>query len=227
MADGCYYNKDGRNSTSYCTISPSLARQIKHILRRLRINFGSYVIDRNKTSKDGLNRQPQHRFELRGDIVHGIYDTDRQSTNNVYIGNNHYVKIKDIKEVDYNDSVWNVEVEEDHTITTKIGVSCQCEGFGVPLAEVAGCGVSAMAVDYSAMSDVVRKTNGIPLKVKTFFREMETQAYRAYPDNKYAAEQIYKFLMLPKSVRKHRGYQARKGAEKYNKWDNTAKTWEN
>jgi hypothetical protein len=36
------------------------------------------------------------------------------------------------------------------------------EGFGMPQVEAAACGVPVMAVDYSAMSDVVRKLAGIP-----------------------------------------------------------------
>jgi glycosyltransferase involved in cell wall biosynthesis len=57
------------------------------------------------------------------------------------------------------------------------------EGQGLPQCEAASCGVPVMSVDYSAMSDVVRKLNGYPIKVKTLYRELETGCFRAAPDN--------------------------------------------
>jgi glycosyltransferase involved in cell wall biosynthesis len=102
-----------------------------------------------------------------------------------------------------------------------------CEGFGMPQAEAAACGVPVMAVDYSAMADVVRQTGGIPLKVERMFRELESNAYRALPDNDYAAKAFEKFLSLNDGIKKKKGMQARKAAEKYFNWDNTAKVWEN
>ncbi len=99
-------------------------------------------------------------------------------------------------------------------------------GIEMPLIEATGCGVPIMSVDYSGMTDVIKKTNGTPLKVERFFRELETGAYRAYPDNTYTAEQIYKFFTSSESVRKQREKQAREGAEKHYNWDNVSKTWE-
>lgn len=100
-----------------------------------------------------------------------------------------------------------------------------CEGFGMPQAEAAACGVPVMAVDYSAMADVVEKTKGIPLKVQRMFRELETNAYRALPDNDYCATAIEKFFTAPESYRKQKSEQARKAAETYFNWDRTAKIW--
>ena len=101
-----------------------------------------------------------------------------------------------------------------------------CEGFGMPQVEAAACGVPVMSVDYSAMSDVVRKVGGLPLRVRKTFRELETGADRVYPDNEYFADELYKFLLLPEPVRAQKGFAARQGAEKYYNWDLTAKTWE-
>ena len=39
------------------------------------------------------------------------------------------------------------------------------EGFGLPQVAAAACGVPVMSIDYSAMSSVVRKLGGTPLKV--------------------------------------------------------------
>jgi hypothetical protein len=102
-----------------------------------------------------------------------------------------------------------------------------CEGCGMCQPEAAACGVPVMAVNYSGMEDIIKKTHGTPLKVERFFRELETGAYRAYPDNKYTAEQIYKFFKLSKEDRQYKKDLAREGAEKHYNWDNIAKTWEN
>jgi glycosyltransferase involved in cell wall biosynthesis len=101
-----------------------------------------------------------------------------------------------------------------------------CEGFGMPQVEAASCGVPVMSVDYSAMEDVVRKLNGFPIKVKKLFRELETDAYRACPDDEDLAENLLKFLSKPEPVRQRKGFQARKGVLKHYTWDRTAKIWE-
>lgn len=57
------------------------------------------------------------------------------------------------------------------------------EGFGIPLAEAGACGVPVIAVDYSAMSDIVRKLKGFPIPVAGLTKEQETGCNRAVPDN--------------------------------------------
>ena len=102
-----------------------------------------------------------------------------------------------------------------------------CEGFGMPQVEAASCGVPVMSVDYSAMSDVVRKLKGYPIKVKKLFREMETDAYRANPDNDDLCSNLISFLSKPESLRLKKGFEARKAVLKHYTWDKTAKIWEN
>lgn len=102
-----------------------------------------------------------------------------------------------------------------------------CEGFGIPQIEAAACGVPIMAVDYSAMTDIVRKLDGFPVRVERMFKEMETEAYRAYPDNKHFIEIISQFLLLPSPIRHKKGYETRKLAEQFYNWDNVAQKWEN
>jgi|TARA_R100001129_G_scaffold6759_1_gene5201 glycosyltransferase involved in cell wall biosynthesis len=101
-----------------------------------------------------------------------------------------------------------------------------CEGFGMPQVEAASCGVPIASTDYSAMEDVVRHTDGYPVPVKVFFREMETWAERAYPDNDALAKIIQEFAMLNDSDRGAKSDAARKGAIKRYKWDDSAKVWE-
>lgn len=101
-----------------------------------------------------------------------------------------------------------------------------CEGFGMPQVEAAACGVPVMAVDYSAMSDIVQKTEGILLPVQRMFRDIGTTAYRALPDNEQCAEIIYSFFSKPSSLRRIMGHKARLAVEKYYTWDRTIKLWE-
>lgn len=69
-----------------------------------------------------------------------------------------------------------------------------CEGFGFPQIEAASCGIPIASVDYSAMSEICENLNGIKISVKRMFREMETNADRAYPDINHTAEILYKYF---------------------------------
>lgn len=101
-----------------------------------------------------------------------------------------------------------------------------CEGFGMPLVEAAACGVPVMAVDYSAMSDVVRKLGGTPIKVQRFSRESETGRKLALPDNGDLVANLVRLFRLPEPVRANRGYAARAAVERHYTWPQTCKTWE-
>ena len=102
-----------------------------------------------------------------------------------------------------------------------------CEGFGMPQVEAAACGVPVAATDYSAMYDVLRFTQGYPIPVRTFFREIETNAERAYPDNEVLASILTKFFSKNSTDRMQESMIVRKKTiERYN-WDDTAKVWEN
>ena len=101
-----------------------------------------------------------------------------------------------------------------------------CEGFGMPQIEAGSCGVPIVSVDYSAMSDIVKKLQGYPIQVQRFFKELETEAYRAYPDNQQLVETLKQFLFLPTPVRQKKGFETRQLVEKYYNWDDVAKKWE-
>lgn len=100
------------------------------------------------------------------------------------------------------------------------------EGFGLPMVEAAACGVPVMAVDYSAMSDVVRKLKGYPIKVLALRRECETGCFRAVPDEDDLVAKLVSFLSLPDSVRAKKGFDTRKAVERHYTYDRTAKIWE-
>ena len=70
-----------------------------------------------------------------------------------------------------------------------------CEGFGMPQVEAASCGIPIASVDYSAMSEIVRNVGGYPIPVQRLFREMETTANRAYPDNAALVDILWDFFV--------------------------------
>ena len=101
-----------------------------------------------------------------------------------------------------------------------------CEGFGMPQVEAAGCGVPIAAVNYSAMADVLKFTKGYPIDVKCFYRELETGAERAHPDNSHLADILKKHFSLPMQERNRKCFESRKGAMQRYSWDKTAQVWE-
>jgi len=101
-----------------------------------------------------------------------------------------------------------------------------CEGFGMPQAEAAACGIPIASVNYSAMEDVIKYAKGISVPAKSFYKDPGTWAWRAMPDNDKFAEELYKFLIKPKSMRKRMGRHALEASGKYWNWDKTAKVWE-
>jgi len=100
-----------------------------------------------------------------------------------------------------------------------------CEGFGMPQVEAAHCGVPVMAMDYSAMSSVIKNLGGIPIKTRKF-REMETHTFRALPENEDFVGKLGDFFKLPKSLRLKCGHEVYNNSINNYSWDETAKKWE-
>ena len=82
-----------------------------------------------------------------------------------------------------------------------------------------------MAIDYSAMSDVVNKVGGIPLEPKGYYKELETGCFRAVPDNGVFIDELIKFFKQPKAVRMRMGYDTYKRYNEYFSWDKAADKW--
>ena len=102
-----------------------------------------------------------------------------------------------------------------------------CEGFGMPQVEAAACGVQIASVDYSAMTEIVEKLDGIKLRVDRMFREMEINADRAYPDNDFTAQVLYDFF-INKSIdtRQANRTNIRNKCISLYSWDNVYSVWE-
>lgn len=196
-------HKDIKDKCSkYCTISKTLADQIKHLLRRNRINFNCHIDYRND-DKDKRNRKPQYLFEVPGFICDNEFINKRSSTHNLYYKNYHILKIKNIKNSNYNEKVYNIEVENDNSYKTKIAVLHNCEGWGMPLTDAMACGISCAAVRSSAMNDHLECPGSIPIEVGRFFYEsvIETEQKRALPNNDDFVQKLDNFVKMSEEKR--------------------------
>lgn len=101
------------------------------------------------------------------------------------------------------------------------------EGFGLPQVEAAACGVPVMATDYSAMESVIKNLDGIPVKPKALYKELETGCLRAVPDNELAAKLMIDFFNLSQEQREEWGHKTRSLFEKNYTWEKSGQAWEN
>lgn len=100
-----------------------------------------------------------------------------------------------------------------------------CEGLGIPQLEAASCGVPVFSVDYSAMSEVSTKldTNKIPYAL---FKELETGAFRAIPNDKDLVKQLFQYLELSEEQKLERSKNIREKIIDHYSWDKTAERYE-
>lgn len=101
-----------------------------------------------------------------------------------------------------------------------------CEGFGLPQVEAAACGIPVMATDYSAMESVLKNLEGIPIKPKSLYKELETGCLRAVPDNELASKLMKSFFELSYEDRKQMGKRTRELFVEHYKWEKSGKAWE-
>lgn len=101
-----------------------------------------------------------------------------------------------------------------------------CEGLGIPAVEAAACGTPVAAVNYSAMEDVVRFTNGYPIEPAVLPREMETNADRAWPNNQDLANVLKHHFSLDKGLAQKKRDRSRDGAANRYTTEQAVKQWE-
>ncbi len=108
-----------------------------------------------------------------------------------------------------------------------VGVSwANSEGLGMAQLEYGAAGVPLISVDYSAMSDVVRKLKGYPVAPKALMMDPDNGVFRAIPDNDGLARTLVKLLELPESVRRKKSQEVRAATELHYTWQKTGAKWE-
>ena len=100
-----------------------------------------------------------------------------------------------------------------------------CEGFGMPQIEAAFCGVPVMTVNYSAMEDIVSKIGAQPINIASKFKELETGAYRVYPDLYDTVEKLYKIVNTPDNILFRLGKQQELQARQQYSWQKIIDKW--
>lgn len=102
-----------------------------------------------------------------------------------------------------------------------------CEGFGIPQIEAASCGIPIASVDYSAMTEIVEKLEGYKIPVVRMFRELETNADRAYPDIDATVNILREFFLdLSEEAKHKKSKQTRDLCVQHYTWDGVYKVWE-
>lgn len=102
------------------------------------------------------------------------------------------------------------------------------EGFGLGICEAKSCGIPALAVDYSAMSEQVEIEGCAKIEVEKFFYEsvIETEQIRALPSNSDAAKKMYKLLSVNEETYKRYSENCREDVLKNYTYDRAAKIFE-
>lgn len=100
-----------------------------------------------------------------------------------------------------------------------------CEGLGIPQLEAASCGVPICSVDYSAMSEVSSKLEGYKVSY-ALFKELETNAYRAVPNDSHLVQILYEFMRLDPASKSDMSANIRNKILENYSWDKTAKVFE-
>jgi glycosyltransferase involved in cell wall biosynthesis len=100
-----------------------------------------------------------------------------------------------------------------------------CEGFGMPQIEAGACGVPVCSVDYTAMSEVVRNIGGYPIPVNQVFYELESSAYRAYPNMDAAKETLLNLINMNSIERDELRRSIRNKTVRHYSWEASINTW--
>jgi glycosyltransferase involved in cell wall biosynthesis len=102
-----------------------------------------------------------------------------------------------------------------------------CEGFGMPQVEAAACGLQIASVDYSAMTEICENLQGIKIPVQRMFRELETNADRAYPDIDFTVKMLYDFFINTNdNTKQQNSDNIRKLCLEQYTWDKVYETWD-
>ena len=101
-----------------------------------------------------------------------------------------------------------------------------CEGFGMPQVEAGACGIPIATVNYSAMCDIIEKLDAYPIGVQSVFKELETKAFRVYPNNDNLIEIISSYIQLPEKIKNEKRIKTRLLTENEYCWDKIAGKWQ-
>lgn len=99
------------------------------------------------------------------------------------------------------------------------------ESSGFPIQEAASSGTYVFATDNTAMSNSIRMINGMSIKSKREFHDMEVGSVRYLPDNEDFVNKLIEFLRLPRQIRIRKGFDCHQLARQHFTWENNANIW--
>jgi glycosyltransferase involved in cell wall biosynthesis len=118
-----------------------------------------------------------------------------------------------------------VETEQMNTIYNSCDLYVQyanSEGLGYPQIEAAACGKRVLAINYSAMEDIIPKIGAIPLNYLTLETELTTGCKRAIPDTAHLVS-----VLKDNSIWDYNIAEIIEKTQKNYNWENTGKEWVN
>ena len=126
-------------------------------------------------------------------------------------------------------TVNGVSQEQLNTIYNLFDIYIQyaiCEGFGIPQAEAASCGLPIITVNHGAMAEIGSKLNSPLVNIAKTFKETDVGSDRVYPDNNHCVEIIQSYLNMDKADLYEKGKQTRSLLLTNYSWDKTVKHFE-
>jgi glycosyltransferase involved in cell wall biosynthesis len=101
-----------------------------------------------------------------------------------------------------------------------------CEGFGIPQAEAASCGIPIITVNHGAMAEIGNKLNCSLVDIAKTFKETDVGSDRVYPDNDHCMDLLQSYIDMNKPDLYEKGKQTRSLLLENYSWDKTAKQFE-
>jgi hypothetical protein len=101
-----------------------------------------------------------------------------------------------------------------------------CEGFGIPVVEAASCGLPIITINNEAMGEVGRNVGASLVEIQRSFREQETNAIRAYPNNQQLYDILNEYINMSNKSINSIGKISRKKCLDHYSWDKTAAIFE-
>jgi len=133
-----------------------------------------------------------------------------------------YFRVLSVKEIPYEDDVYDLTIDEDHSYVTTVLGKNTGEGFGLPIIESQAAGIPNVITDYTTSRELI-EGHGQLVKVKEFI-EGQMNTNRAMVDVEDMANCFDKYYNDRELLKKH-GIEARKFTLEHYNWEKVMRMW--